>query len=95
VAAEHKLVAALVESADYRSAVAEGLELVKRAPQDATGHVLLGVAYRSLNDLAAAKGAFAAALAIDPGNSAAGQGHREAEQELQRLRDARARASSR
>ena len=89
VAAERKLVASLVESADYRSAVAEGLEFVKRLPGDATSYVLLGVAYRGLQDVESAKGAFAAALAIDPTSSAAQQGHREAEQQLERLRDTR------
>jgi tetratricopeptide (TPR) repeat protein len=95
VAAGHKLVAALVESADYRSAVTEGLEFVTRLPRDATGQVLLGVAYRGLNDVESAKAAFAAALAIDPSSSTARRGHREAEQELERLRDVRGAPSPR
>ena len=82
LAAERKLVAALVATADYQSAVAEGLAFLKRQPGDATGHVLLGVAHLGRNDAEAAKSAFAAALAIDPGNVAARQGRTAAEHAL-------------
>jgi O-antigen ligase len=85
-AGERKLVASLVESGDYHSAVTEGLAFVQRGHGDAIGHVLLGAAYMGLHDLGSAKSAFDAALAIDPLNASARQGRLDVEQAIERAR---------
>jgi O-antigen ligase/tetratricopeptide (TPR) repeat protein len=74
VVAEHKWIAALADSGDYRAAAAAGEAFATRMPGDVTGHVLLGIAYVGLRDGRRGKAAFAAALAIDPDNRSARDG---------------------
>jgi O-antigen ligase len=84
-AAERKVIAELVESADYAAAVAEALVFLKRQPRDVTGHVLLGLAHLGRQDLEPAKSAFDAALRIDPDDISARQGRAEVDQRIQKL----------
>jgi tetratricopeptide (TPR) repeat protein len=80
---EHRLLVTLEEAGDHGAVIAEG-KIVTSTVNDDLAFTVLGLAYRSIDDRKNALEAFAAAVRINPANTNAAAGLREAEAALQR-----------
>jgi Flp pilus assembly protein TadD len=68
------LILLLLQAGSYHDAASEAHRLITHAPADATAYTLLGHAYQAMNNLGAAKLAFASALQLKPDDANARQG---------------------
>ena len=64
----------LIQAHDYAQAQKTIEDIIERFPEDAASHVMLGNLFLDLRKLDKARETFAAAVRIDPSNTAAGEG---------------------
>ena len=82
IATDHKLIVMFAQAGSYQAAVDEAQRLIARAPADAMAYTLLGIAHHAMNNLGAARQAFASALQLNPADENARQGLQQVEEQF-------------